>query len=286
MTPHSNKNIKHYDSLTESHSVLSQVGYLIKNKYGDKEYNEIEKAEVIALQDGDLEIIITTKFKPENTSPYSLTKVLRGYMSIYKKHLGLDDKVKKLAESINSFVHTIVSKYAIEDIQLTYIPDNKDLIIIEHIHAGEGYLSNRILSDITSFADNNDITLAIKNSTKENSITNISIEYNKRFGFIESDGDLCEEEMLRKPNQSINENFSFNITTKEFMKTLNKKESIQDLDYKKKWYKKYIEIINSKEYKDRRKEEYVNLTLARKRINRDKERVGFAFVGRAKVVNG
>ena len=84
-----------YDSLNESHNVLSQVGYVIKDKYGEEEYKSLEDAQVIALQDGDLEVLVTTKFEPKDSKAYSVSKVLRGYLSIYKKYVGLDDRIKR-----------------------------------------------------------------------------------------------------------------------------------------------------------------------------------------------
>jgi hypothetical protein len=84
---------KKYTQVVENsqYDILAQVGYFIKDKYGDKEYNSLQDAGAISLQDGDTTINITTTVKPEDSNADSITKVLRGFLSSYTKYDGLKE---------------------------------------------------------------------------------------------------------------------------------------------------------------------------------------------------
>ena len=234
-----------------------------------------------------MEMFRPSLVEPKDSKAYSVSKVLRGYLSIYKKYVGLDDRIKRLTQETNFFLNDLVEKYQIDHIEMCYVPDCRNLVIIEHICSFSGIMASRILSDITAFADEYGMTLAIKESERPGNISHISDQFNEGFGFFRSNGEVCEEIMLRHPRFILNESASYEEATLSAIEVLTKKESIQDIEYKKKWYKEYVKLINSEEYKERRKKEFVKVTIVKKRLNRDEEddaRIGFAFVGSAVVV--
>tara|TARA_Y100000389_G_scaffold19791_1_gene17122 strand:+ start:11220 stop:11456 length:237 start_codon:yes stop_codon:yes gene_type:complete len=62
-----------------------QVKEYLDSKYGDSEYESLEKANVIALLDGMIQLSVTTRNKPKNTNPDSLQEIGSSWVSIYKK---------------------------------------------------------------------------------------------------------------------------------------------------------------------------------------------------------
>jgi hypothetical protein len=69
-----------------------QIKYFIVPNFGESEYNALLSATPIALLDGLMQISITTKDKPKDISPTSLEKNSSGWISIYKKFSGLNNK--------------------------------------------------------------------------------------------------------------------------------------------------------------------------------------------------
>jgi hypothetical protein len=70
--------------LNESFAVQGK-SYL-DSTFGDSEYKAVLKANPIAFIDGLMTLTITTKEKPQNTNPTSLTQTIYGWVSSYKKN--------------------------------------------------------------------------------------------------------------------------------------------------------------------------------------------------------
>ena len=66
-------------------SIVDQLRYFIVDTYGETEYNKILKANPTALLDGLMSLSVTTKEKPQKTTPTSLKETPNGWISIYNK---------------------------------------------------------------------------------------------------------------------------------------------------------------------------------------------------------
>ena len=116
------------ESLNETYNspydILGPFRYFLIGEFGDTEYQNLQEAGPIAAQDGDTTINITTSSKPEGTHPDTLSKVLRGWLSSYKKYDGLRESVKQRTKLVQDFAQSLLKKYPIKDLKLFYYPES------------------------------------------------------------------------------------------------------------------------------------------------------------------
>jgi len=202
---------KKYTQVVENsqYDILAQVGYFIKDKYGDKEYNSLQDAGVISLQDGDTTINITTTVKPEDSNADSITKVLRGFLSSYTKYDGLKENVRATTKLVQDFASTLIAKYPIKDIKLFYYPESKteNIIVLNYIevdkeHKNSG-IGSRIMNDLVAFADNENFIITLNTTDKFGSSVKRLKSFYERFGFKVNKDRRFTEQMIRLPKSGI-----------------------------------------------------------------------------------
>lgn len=148
----------------------------------------------------------------------------------------------------------------------------------EKKNAGIGTM---IMNDIITFADNEGFILTLNPSNKFGSSIKRLREFYKRFGFEKNTDKRFTEEMIRKPNGEISEMVGYIDLRPNTNKAVTFRDSIQDDDYLEKWYDRFLEILNSEEYKKRRYKESFGLSISKKKLGSAK--VGFAIVGSSNV---
>lgn len=77
--------MKSLGSYLNEGNIIDQLRYFIIPNFGESEYDNLKKANPIAMLDGIMYFSITTSQKPENTSPTKLYKNHLGWISEYQK---------------------------------------------------------------------------------------------------------------------------------------------------------------------------------------------------------
>ena len=266
----------------EQPSILGQVAYFIKDKYGNIEYANLLDANPIALQDGNMTLDITTEHKPKDSKADIVNQALRGWISSYKKYVIVQENIQAKTKLIQDFINDLLKKYPINTISLTYHSESEteDIINIDYIEVNNSItkeIDKLILKDIIYFSDINSFNLLIDD------ILNKTVKFYKYFGFSKNIDARFDSEYIRISMSNMNESstgFSFNPIV---MKQIKIKDTIQDKEYLEEWYEKFITLINSKEYKERRYRESTGIMVYKKKM-KDDTRIGFAIVGSSKVV--
>lgn len=280
-----------HDSILDNtqYDLLSQVRYFIQDTHGVNEYDAIQDAGVVGLQDGDTTINITTIDRPINTGANSITKVLRGWLSSYKKYDSLKENVRAKTKLAQDFAASMIKKYPMKDISLFYFPESKteDVIILNYFEVDDKHknsgIGSMIMNDLISFADNQNFILILNTSDKFGSSPKRLKAFYKRFGFKINKDKRFREEMIRLPKNGINESMTFSKIP-VYNKEVKKENSIQDIKYLEKWYEEFINILNSTEYQKRRyNETYGNMVAKTSGSN---SRIGFAIVGKSITTDG
>lgn len=187
---------------------------------------------------------------------------------------------------IENLVENLIDKYGV-DIELFYYcqEENHNVLVIDDIKENlQLGIENEVIAEIAEFADANKMMTALT----------IDVDYIDKYeehGFvINTNFGKIQETIVRYPNldTQINESImvfgSFTVAPVKEIKP--KAHQIQSKQYMSGWYEKYIEILNSEEYKKRRKKEIESGFIIRNGKRKSKvscAKVGIAIVGKAKV---
>ena len=193
----------------------------------------------------------------------------------------IQTSIERNTQKIEELVQYIVETFDV-NIDLFYysIGQGSNILVINSIEEkGKKHVERRILEEINNFADENLMLLSINLDVDliEN-YEDLGYNINTNFGLI-------PESIIRYPiikkqiNESVSVFGSFTI-----MKDIKPKaHQIQSTQYLDNWYDTYINIINSEEYKKKRKKETDSAFLFRNPKRCTPAKVGFAIVGQSKI---